>query len=136
MLYAHPKVEQSSASIRFSGFDGQALTLAASCYLLTTNDSEYAAIREDLLLRILEIIQASGTGFALPSRTLYFTRDRGLDAKKSAETEQKVREWREHGELPFPDFNPSEIPGLKGQIVYPAAESAVRKDDGKKAGTE
>jgi MscS family membrane protein len=129
MLYGHPKVEQASASIRFAGFNDHALSLAASCYLLTTNDSEYAAIREDLLLRILEIIGAAGTGFALPSRTVYLTGDPGLDPDKKAVTEQKVQQWRDHHELPFPDFNPDEIPGLRDQVVYPAPESAVRKDE-------
>ncbi len=129
MLYEHPKVEQSSASIRFTGFEDHALGVDLSCYLLTTNDSEYAAIREDLLLRILEFIKAAGTGFALPSRTVYLTGDPGLDPHKTAETEQKVKEWREHHELPFPDFDPNEIPALRDQIVYPAPESAVRKED-------
>jgi MscS family membrane protein len=129
MLYEHPKVEQASASIRFSGFDDHALNLASSCYLLTTNDAEYAAIREDLLLRMLEIIGAAGTGFALPSRTLYLTGDTGLDPGKKAATEQKVQEWRDHHEFPFPDFNPDEIPALRDQIVYPAPESSVRKDE-------
>jgi len=131
MLYEHPKVEQSSASIRFTGFKDVSLGLDASCYLLTTNDSEFAAIREDLLLRILEIVQAAGTGFALPSRTIYMTSDPGIDPQKKIETEQKVKEWREHHDFPFPDFNPNEIPALRDQIVYPAPESAVRKEDKK-----
>jgi MscS family membrane protein len=33
------------------------------------------AIREDLLLKIMDIVAASGTSFALPSRTLYVGRD-------------------------------------------------------------
>jgi MscS family membrane protein len=129
MLYEHPKVEQQSAGIRFSGFGEFALRVDLSCYLLTTNDTESLAIREDLLLRILEIIKSAGTGLALPSRTLYFTGDPGLDARKTSETEEKVKQWREHHELPFPDFDPKEIPTLRDQIVYPAAESAVRNED-------
>jgi MscS family membrane protein len=135
MLYEHPKVEQESAGIRFSGFEDHALRVELSCYLLTTNDSEYLAIREDLLLRTLEIAKAAGTGFALPSRTVYLAGDPGLDPRKTAETEQKVKQWREHHELPFPDFAPNEIPALRDKIVYPAPESAVRNDD-KEHGTE
>ncbi len=135
MLYEHPKVEQESAGIRFSGFEDHALRVELSCYLLTTNDAEYLAIREDLLLRILEIVKAAGTGFALPSRTVYLTGDPGLDTRKTAETEQKVKQWREHHELPFPDFDPNEIPALRDKIVYPVPESAVRNED-KEPGTE
>jgi MscS family membrane protein len=122
-------VEQQSAGIRFSGFGEFALRVDLSCYLLTTNDTESLAIREDLLLRILEIIKSAGTGLALPSRTLYFTGDPGLDARKTSVTEEKVKQWREHHELPFPDFDPKEIPTLRDQIVYPAPESAVRNED-------
>ena len=135
MLYEHPKVEQESAGIRFSGFEDHALRVELSCYLLTTNDTEYLAIREDLLLRILEIVKAAGTGFALPSSTVYLTGDPGLDSRKTAETEQKVKQWREHHELPFPDFAPNEIPALRDKIVYPVPESAVRNED-KEHGTE
>ena len=135
MLYEHPKVEQESAGIRFSGFEHHALRVELSCYLLTTNDTEYLAIREDLLLRMLEIVKAAGTGFALPSRTVYLTGDPGLDSRKTAETEQKVKQWREHHELPFPDFAPNEIPALRDKIVYPVPESAVRNED-EKHGTE
>ena len=135
MLYEHPKVEQESAGIRFSGFGDNALGVALSCYLLTTDDTVYLAIREDLLLRILEIVKAAGTGFALPSRIVYLTGDPGLDSRKTAETEQKVKQWREHHELPFPDFAPNEIPALRDKIVYPVPESAVRNED-KEHGTE
>ena len=100
-----------SAGIRFSGFEDHALRLELSCYQLTTNDTEYLAIREDLLLRILEMVKAAGTAFALPSRTVYLTGDLGLDPRKTAETEQKVKQWREHHKLPFPDFDPNKVLG-------------------------
>ena len=129
MLYEHPKVEQESAGIRFSGFEEHALRVDLSCYLLTTNDTEHLAIREDLLLRVLEMVKAAGTGFELPSRTVYMTGDPGLDLRKTVETGEKVKQWREHHELPFPDFNPDKIPSLRDQIVYPAPESAVRNED-------
>jgi MscS family membrane protein len=135
MLYEHPKVEQGTAGIRLFGIEEQGLRVGLSCYLITTNDTEYLAIREDLLLRVLEIVKAAGTGFAFPSRTVYVTGDPGLDPRKTAEAEEKVKLWREHHDLPFPDFNPDEIPALSDQIVYPAPESAVRNED-KVPGTE
>jgi MscS family membrane protein len=74
------------------------------------------------------MVKAAGTGFALPSRTVYLTNDPGLDPSKTAETEQKVAQWRQHHDLPFPDFDPKEIPALRDQIVYPEPESAVRNE--------
>ncbi len=125
MLYEHPKVESSSASIRFSGFDASALRLEISSYVLTRDSNEFAAIREDLLLRIMDIVEKSGSGFAFPSQTLYMSRDSGLDQEKAAAAEQQVEQWREQHELPFPDFAPADKSAFRGSIVYPPPESAT-----------
>ena len=68
LLYAHPKVESESASIRFANFDPSALRLEISAYVLTRDSNEFAAVREDLLLRISDIVGRSGTSFAFPPR--------------------------------------------------------------------
>ncbi len=125
MLYEHPKVESSSASIRFSGFDASALRLEISSYVLTRDSNEFAAIREDLLLRIMDIVEKSGSGFAFPSQTLYMSRDSGLDQEKAAAAEQQVEQWREQHKLPFPDFAPADKSAFRGSIVYPPPESAT-----------
>ena len=59
---------------------------------------------EDLLLRIMEIINTSGSGLAHPSQTLYLGRDSGLDKDKTESVHREVQKWRESGNLPFPDF--------------------------------
>jgi len=125
MLYEHPKVESNSASIRFSGFDASALRLEIFSYVLTRNSDEFGAIREDLLLRIMEIIENSGSGFAFPSQTLYMSRDSGLDQEKAAAAEQQVEQWRDQHKLPFPDFAPADKSAFRGSIVYPPPESAT-----------
>ncbi len=71
-----------------------------------------AAIQEDLLLRIMDIVEQNGSGFAFPSQTMYLATDSGVDAEKRQEAMRKVREWREKGELPFPDFRPKPSPRL------------------------
>jgi MscS family membrane protein len=125
MLYAHPKVESQSASIRFANFDASALRLEIAGYILTQDANEFAAIREDLLLRIMNIVEESGTGFAFPSQTLYFSRDSGLDKEKAAAAEQQVQQWRDQHKLPFPDFAPDDQTAFRGSIVYPPPESAT-----------
>jgi MscS family membrane protein len=125
MLYEHPKVESDSARIRFANFDNSALSLEIFSYVLTRDFAEFTAIREDLLLRIMDIVEKSGTGFAFPSRTLYFSRDSGLDKEKTAAAEQQVQQWRDQHQLPFPDFAPAEKSAFRGSIVYPPPESAT-----------
>ncbi len=128
MLYEHPKVESNSAYIRFANFDNSALRLEIFSYVLTRDGVEFAAIREDLLLRIMEIVEKSGSGFALPSQIVYFSRDSGLDQEKSSAAERQVQQWREQRNLPFPDFAPADKSAFRGSIVYPEPESAVGKN--------
>ncbi|MGA9473640.1 MAG: mechanosensitive ion channel family protein [Terriglobales bacterium] len=127
LLYQHPKVEPESASIRFANVDPSALRLEIFAYVLTRDSNEFAAIREDLLLRISEIVGRSGTGFAFASQTLYMTRDSGIDHEKSGAAEKQVQEWRDQHQLPFPDFAPADKASFRGSISYPPPESSVSK---------
>jgi MscS family membrane protein len=126
MLYEHPKVESESASIRFASFESSALRLEITSFVLTRDSNEFNEVREDLLLRIMHIVEESGTGFAFPSQTLYFSRDSGLDKEKARAAEQQVQQWRDQHKLPFPDFAPEDKSAFRGSIVYPPPESAIK----------
>ena len=128
MLYEHSKIESASARIRLASLDNNALTLEVFSYVLTRDFSEFTAIREDLLLRIMEIVQKSGSGFAFPSRTVYLGRDLGLDSERTDAAERQVQEWRDERQLPFPDFAPNDVSGFRGSIPYPQPESALGSD--------
>jgi len=127
LLIQHPKVESETARIRFASFGPTALNLEISSYVLTRDFAEFTAIREDLLLRIMEIIQTSGTALAMPSQTLYLARDARLDPEKTEAAERQVQEWRDQQQLPFPDFSPSDKAAFRDLIAYPPPESAVSK---------
>ena len=60
---------------------------------------EFLGIREDLLLRMLDIIEQGGTALAFPSQTLYLGRDGGHDSIKARAAEANVQEWRGQGSL-------------------------------------
>jgi len=128
MLYQHPKVESGSAYIRFANFDTSALRLEIFSYVLTRDANEFNAIREDILLRIMDLVEKSGSRLAFPSQTLYFSRDSGLDKEKTAAAEQHVQQWRDQHQLPFPDFAPADKSTFRGSIVYPGPESALREN--------
>jgi MscS family membrane protein len=126
LLYEHPKVETAGARIRFIGYDNNSLTLEVFCYVLTRDNNEFLAIQEDLLLRIMEIVEASGTAIAFPSRTVYLGRDPGVDKEKAAAVSHEVQQWRENSKLPFPDFASSDISEFSNSLPYPQPESALR----------
>ena len=125
MLYEHPKVESDNARIRFAGFENSALSLEIFSYVLTSDFAEFTAIREDLLLRIMDIVRKSGSDFAFPSRTIYMTQDAGVDKEKASIAEQQVQHWRDQRQLPFPDFAPADKSAFRGLIAYPEPESAI-----------
>ncbi len=130
MLYSHPKVERDGARIRFVGFGGSSLDLEIFAYVRATEMPEFLAIQEDLLLRIMDIIAKAGTGIAFPSQTTYLAKDTPLDSQKTEEAVTRVRQWRDRGELPFPDFRPDQVDHLRDPIEYPPPGSSLRSGDG------
>jgi MscS family membrane protein len=130
LLYEHPKVETQGARSRFVSLDESALTMEIFCYVLTRDFNEFLAIREDILLRIMDIVDAAGSGFAFPSQTLYLSRDPGVDKQKAEKAAQEVQKWRQEDQLPFPDFTPADISEISNSLPYPQPGSAVgRKKD-------
>jgi MscS family membrane protein len=126
MLYGHSKVESASARIRFVRFGNSSLDLEVFAYVLEREYEPFLHIQEDLLLRIIDIVEASGSGFALPSQTTYLAGDVGLDGAKSQKAIETVRQWREQCKLPFPNFSPETISEMDSKIEYPAPDSALR----------
>jgi MscS family membrane protein len=127
MLYGHPKVDSFSARVRFIGFGNSSLNLEVFTYVLEADYAIFLQIQEDLLLRIMDLVAGSGSGFAFPSQTMYLAQDTGINAAKTQEAILKVRQWREKGELPFPDFSPETIAKIDNQLEYPPPDSARGK---------
>ncbi len=122
LLYQHPKVESDTARVRLANFDASALSIEIFSYVLTRDFAEFTGIREDLLLRIMEIVTNSGSTFAYP---VYFARDLAINPEKAAAAEQQVQQWRDQRTLPFPDYPAAEKTALRGSIVYPPPESGL-----------
>jgi MscS family membrane protein len=127
LLYSHAKVEGASVRVRLVDVAGSSLSAEIFCYILTRDYNEYAAVREDLLLRMLEILDDAGSGLALPSQTLYLGRDPGLEKEKAETAVKKIAALRDGKQLPFPNFHEDDISSFKGSIAYPPPESAVLK---------
>jgi small-conductance mechanosensitive channel len=129
LLIAHPKIHPDPARVRFIGFGSHSLDLEVFAYVCTSDYDEYLAIREDVYLRMMELVLKSGTGFAFPSQVNYLTRDHGIDASLTREAEAAVAEWREKSRLPFPDFAPAEIRQHDGRLDYPPKGSSTSLKD-------
>ena len=127
LLYSHPKVETKTVRVRLTDIAGGSPSVEVFAYVLTQDFNEFAAVREDLLLRMLDIVEDTGSSLALPSQTLYLGRDAGLEKDKAENAANKIKELRDGKQLPFPDFHQEDIASFKGTIAYPATESAVRQ---------
>lgn len=127
LLYEHPKVESASARIRFVRFGNSSLDLEVFAYVFATDYGVFLEIQEDLLLRIMDIIEASGTGVAFPSQTTYLAKDRGLDTEKSQAAIAYVQRWKNEKTLPFPNHSPESIAQLQDTLEYPPPDSVLRK---------
>src|SRR5215471_16306064 len=125
LLYSHPKVETKTVRVRLVDIAGSSLTVEVLSYILTQDFNEFAAVREDLLLRMMEIVDEAGSGLALPAQTLYLGRDAGLEKEKTESAVQKIAELRDGKQLPFPDFHQEDISSFKGSIEYPPSESTL-----------
>ncbi|MBL3655169.1 mechanosensitive ion channel family protein [Fulvivirga sediminis] len=129
LLYAHPKVDPDPARIRFTGFGPDYLPLEIFAYVRTPDYNGYLEVKEDLLLRIMDIVEESGTGFAFPSQTIYMAKDEGVSSEKTEAIHAKVKEWREKEQMEIPNFTPEAIEALKGTITYPP-EGSTQKNNG------
>lgn len=118
LLYAHPMVYPDPARIRLVDLAVSALELEIFAYVRTRDYSEFLAVREDIYLRIMDIVAESGTGFALPSQTIY-RGGAGLDPERARAAEAEVRRWRAEGTLPMPEFSPEHVARLRGTLEYP-----------------
>jgi len=126
LLYSHPRIESGSVRVRLTDITGSSLNVEFLSYVMTQDFNEFAAVREDLLLRMMDVVENSGSGFALPSQTLYLGRDSGLEKEKAETAVKKVSELRESKKLPFPDHSQDEISSMRATIDYPPQESALR----------
>src|SRR5690606_3214546 len=122
-----PKMNPNPARVRILGSGSASLDLEIWSYIDAATFDEFLEVKEDLLLRILDIIASSGTELAFPSQTLYMARDKGISEDKSREAEERVQKWKENKELQLPNFDAETIQKLRNTTPYPPEGSANRK---------
>ena len=103
LLDAHPGVAPDSSRARFSGFGASSLDVELFVYVRTREALEFLAVREDLCLRVRDLVAAAGTAFALPAQTNY-SGAVGIDAERAGAAAADVQRWRTEGKLSLPEF--------------------------------
>jgi len=119
MLYAHPKILPEPLHVRFKGFGAYSLDVEVFAYIGVTSYSESLEIAEDLNLRTMDVIAASGSDFAFPSEVQYSLPGKPVDEDRVKAISATVKEWKTNRELYLPDFPPDKIASLKNSLEYP-----------------
>ncbi|MBW8192078.1 mechanosensitive ion channel family protein [Neiella marina] len=124
LLHRHPKVDDERQRVRFSGFGNYSHHIELQCYLRCKDYDTFLAIREDILLRIGELVEKAGSGFAYASQREFLGRAEQLNQSRKATAEQTIHNWRQTGKLPFPDFPASHRDDYDDSLDYPPEGSA------------
>lgn len=125
ILYAHPMVNSEDARVRFIGFGPSSIRIEVNCYIQVVSLDTSLEVKEDLLLRFMDIINESGTSLAFPSQTLYFSNDNSLSEEKGRATIEKVKTWKENKDLHVPRYSSEKIQEVEDSIVYPPEDASI-----------
>ncbi|MCH7471323.1 mechanosensitive ion channel family protein [bacterium] len=105
MLRTHPDIDQRFWMVNFTELGESSLDILVYCFTKTTVWKEYMDIRQEVLLKILELLEQHGVKTALPSRTVYY---KNLDAPHDSS-------------LP-PELEPGATSDLPEELPKPGAE--------------
>lgn len=84
LLESHPGIDtDQTIMVNFNAFGASSLDFFIYCLTRTTDWAEYHALKEEILMRVHEIIDGHGAEVAFPSRTLYLPN--GVALSRSAE---------------------------------------------------
>ena len=64
-------IRDSSTFVRIDRFSDSSIDILLYCFTKTTDWGEWLEVKETLAYKIKEIVEAAGTGFAFPSRSVY-----------------------------------------------------------------
>ena len=92
LLYAHERIDNDAPRARLIGLNSHSIDVEIFSYVIASDYADFLGVQEDLLLRIMNIVAESGTGFAFPSQTLYMGQDEAplpQDAEKVSKSLRK-----------------------------------------------
>jgi MscS family membrane protein len=70
-LREQPKLYPDGVTVRFVGWSESSLNVEVTAWFATTDWNEFLGIRQELLLRFMEIVERAGSAFAFPTRTVH-----------------------------------------------------------------
>lgn len=82
MLRNHQDIHPETIIVTFDQYGESSLDIFLNFFTKTTNYGEYLRVKEDINLKIMEIIEDEGVSLSLPSRTIYFDPQKDITREK------------------------------------------------------
>ncbi len=70
-LRGHPKIWPDAVVVRFKQFGASSLDVEIMAWFQTSDWGEFQAIRQEVLLQFMGVVQAAGTSMAFPTQTVH-----------------------------------------------------------------
>jgi len=102
VLNQHPTIERETSRVRVTSFAGAAFQVELFAYVKTGDWTKFTEIRQDVILKIAELVEASGTGFAGPTQLAYLSKDKGVDAQTANDIARHANEAQASEVFRFP----------------------------------
>lgn len=71
MLMHHEQVQDDSITVQFVEFNASSLDIMVICFINTPAWGDFQAVKQDINLKIIDIVTERGVSMAFPSRTVY-----------------------------------------------------------------
>ncbi len=71
VLRSHPKIWPEAVVVRLKQLGAWSLEIEVMAWFLTSDWGEFQLIRQEILLQFMEVVEAAGTSFAFPTRTVH-----------------------------------------------------------------
>jgi MscS family membrane protein len=71
VLRKHPSIWPDEITVRFMAFGVSSLDIEVMAWFTTNDFIKFRVMREDVLLRFMDVVETAGTAFAFPTRTIH-----------------------------------------------------------------
>jgi MscS family membrane protein len=71
VMRGHPRIWPDVVVARLKDFGASSLDIEVLCWFQTTDPLEYKAIREEVMLGFMRVVEEAGSAFAFPTRTVH-----------------------------------------------------------------
>ena len=119
LILSHPKTLDVESRVRFEKIERDAFLIVMNAYVSTQSIVEFKAVEEDLNLRALEIVIENNIELAIPEQHLFISRHKPKDSEVAATAKASIDELSKNNQLPFPNFQESEIAEFINTLPYP-----------------